>query len=425
MPTSPPGSLTPYKGHLAKKSNDVELGEFFATLIALGFGFTADVRDILEERFKSEEEPSECIRALKAIGDLRTFPLPVYRDWKSMLIQRFGADTVKTCKIGVQVDQELTKREQMERREKHQALILMRSIEQGDPGWHSRLDEWLQKVKESYRIGFQKVYDRWLHIRKNMLRDGPCRKGTIEIFFHEPCGDHWRIARLKCTEPYRPEVLFEEIKSWLQNDVYDTSDWEIFDEDGRVDITSQREPRDGERYIVLSPEVSEELRGSMNARFKKFLQTTRWRRIKSRYKIEVFEEQTELPGFETVEEAIHRKHVRYRTRWKQRRRILAQPEESSPLCAEFTPSDAGQLQDQIQAPTVSGWQSVGSDVESNHARRSRNCRAYLEWDEQKRPRSFKIQPSYPGPLSSRRSLNERMHFWSFPIGNCVSCECRP
>jgi hypothetical protein len=267
-----------------------ELGEFFATLIALGFTFTTDIRDILEERFRSEEDPSECIRALKAIGDLRTFPLPTYHDWKPMLTQRFGADTVKTCKIGVQIDQELTKREQVERREKHQALTLMRSIEQGDPGWHSRLDEWLQKVKESYRIGFQKVYDRWLQIRKNMLRDGTCRKGTIEILFHEPCGNYWRIVKLKFTEPYRPEVLFEEIKSWLQNDVYDTSEWEIFDEDGKVDTTSQRGPREGERYIVLSPEVSEELRGLMNARFKKFLQTTRWRRIKSRYKIEVFEE---------------------------------------------------------------------------------------------------------------------------------------
>jgi hypothetical protein len=94
-----------------------------------------------------------------------------------------------------------------------------------DPGLHSRLDAWLQEVKESYRIGFQKVYERWLQIRKNMLRHKPCRKGTIEILFYEPCGSHWRIAKLKCTEPYRPEVLFEEIKSWLQDDVCDTTGW--------------------------------------------------------------------------------------------------------------------------------------------------------------------------------------------------------
>jgi hypothetical protein len=191
-------------------------------------------------------------------------------------------------------------------------------------------------------------------------------------------------------------VLFEEIKSWLQNDVYDTSEWEIFDEDGKVDINPQREPRDGERYIVLSPEVSEELRGSMNARFKKFLQTTRWRRIKSRYKIELFEEQAQIRGFETVEEAIHRKHVRYSTRWKQRKRILAQPVESSPLCDDFTSPDASQLQDQIQTPAASGWKSVGSDVESHHTRGSRNCRTSLGGIEQGQSGSAEIQPSHPG-----------------------------
>jgi hypothetical protein len=83
-------------------------------------------------------------------------------------------------------------------------------------------------------------------------------------------------------------VLFEEVASWLQNDVYDISSWEIYDEEGKVDIENQREARDGERYIVLSSEVSEELRESTKARFKKFLQATRWRRIKSRHKIEVF-----------------------------------------------------------------------------------------------------------------------------------------
>jgi hypothetical protein len=63
-------------------------------------------------------------------------------------------------------------------------------------------------------------------------------------------------------------------------------------------------PRDGERYVVLSQEVDQERRALMEARFKKFLQATRWRRIKSRYKIEVFQEdlegRLEPPGFETA-----------------------------------------------------------------------------------------------------------------------------
>jgi hypothetical protein len=89
-----------------------------------------------------------------------------------------------------------------------------------------------------------------------------------------------------------PGSAFEEVKSWLQNDVYDTSDWEMFDEEGGVDISSQRDPRDGERYVLLSSEGSADLRDSMETRFKKFLQTTRWRRLKSRQRLKFLRSRT-------------------------------------------------------------------------------------------------------------------------------------
>jgi hypothetical protein len=268
-----------------------------------------------------------------------------------MLIQRLGEEVAKTCKIGLRIDQEIYKPPQVERREKHEALLLMRAITDCDPKWRNKIDSWLFRVQDSYRKGFQNIYDQWLQIRKNMLRDGPCQKGTIDTLFYEPCGNRWRISKLKCTAPYHPRMLFEEVASWLQNDYHDFSSWEIYDEDGKVDIDSQRDPRDGERFYILSPDVSEEMRISMDARFKKFLQVTRWRRIKSKYKIEVFQEdlilQTEEPGFESVAEAIHRKHVRYRTRWKQKKRILAQPLESSPLCDDLTSLDESPIQVQM------------------------------------------------------------------------------
>jgi hypothetical protein len=157
-----------------------------------------------------------------------------------------------------------------------------------------------------------------LQIRKDLLREDPCRKGTIDVLYFEPCHERWRIITLKCTEPYRPEILFEEVKSWLQSDVYDTSQWEIIDEDGIVDINSQRDPRNGERYAILSQEVTQEMRELMDARFKKFLAETRWRRLKSRYEIEVYEDDREC-GFESVKAGIQRKHDRYRQRWKQRK----------------------------------------------------------------------------------------------------------
>jgi hypothetical protein len=112
-----------------------------------------------------------------------------------------------------------------------------------------------------------------------MLKEGACRKRAIEIMFFEPCHKIWKTIKIKCTEPYRPEILFEEVKSWLQKEVYETVQWELIDEEGIVDIAAQRNPRDGERYVVLSPEVTQELREVMNARFKSFLHETRWRRI--------------------------------------------------------------------------------------------------------------------------------------------------
>jgi hypothetical protein len=231
-----------------------------------------------------------------------------------------------------------------------------------------------------------------------MLKEGPCRKGTIETLFYEPCGSRWRISKLKCTAPYHPKVLFEEVASWLQNDVYDMANWEIFDEDGKVDINTQREPRDGERYIILSPEVSEELKSSMAARFKKFLQATRWRRIKSRHKIEVFQEGSvglmKPPGFETAAEAIHRKHVRYRTRWKQKKKILAQPMESSPLCGDLTLTDEGTIQDQIQAPAFGGEGRMNTHVESYLERGSRDCGPSLGRFKRRKSGDFETQPSH-------------------------------
>jgi hypothetical protein len=316
-----------------------------------------------------------------------------------MLIQRFGEEVAKTCKNGLRIDQEMYKPQQVERGDKHEALILMRSIENNDPGWYDKLDSWLHKVRESYRIGFQNVYERWLQIRKNMLREGPCLKGTIETLFYEPCGSRWKTSKLKCTAPYHPKVLFEEVASWLQNDTHSFSSWEIYDEEGKVDIDFQRDPRDGERYIILSPDVSEELKGSMEARFKKFLQATRWRRIKSRYKIEIFqevsEETSEPLGFETVAEEIHRKHVRYRSRWKQKKKILAQPVESSPLCGDLTLLDESTVQDQIQTSIIEEWRRVDNHVEPHLERRSRDCRSSLDGSKRGKSGDFEKQSSHP------------------------------
>jgi hypothetical protein len=79
------------------------------------------------------------------------------------------------------------------------------------------------------------------------------------------------------------------------------------------------------------------------AGIKKFIDETRWRRLKSRYKIETVEiekhQEGQAAAFESVEELIRRRHTHYRQRFNQRRKILIEPLADSPLLEEFTPLD--------------------------------------------------------------------------------------
>jgi hypothetical protein len=145
--------------------------------------------------------------------------------------------------------------------------------------------------------------------------------------------------------------VFEEIKTWLKRhggwNLRRDECWPIRDEDGRVERGDLRNPRDGERFVVLVQEIQEDLRAATEARIKKVIAATRWRRIKSRYKTETFhfeepedqEEPRDEPGFESVRESILRKHTRYKVRFKQRLRILARPAEDSPLTHLTFPDD--------------------------------------------------------------------------------------
>jgi hypothetical protein len=132
-------------------------GESFAVLLKLGFTFATDIKEILEERFTNDLGPEQCARALQAIQEFRPLSLTTFRDWKDRLKNRFGEEVVKTCKKGVLIDQEVFRQEPIAKSQKHRALVLMRAIENGDPGWHDRLQEWLQESKEAHRIGSESL----------------------------------------------------------------------------------------------------------------------------------------------------------------------------------------------------------------------------------------------------------------------------
>jgi hypothetical protein len=85
----------------------------------------------------------------------------------------------------------------------------------------------------------------------------------------------------------------------------------------------------------LLQEVDDDRREEMEAKIKKFISETKWRRLKSRFKIDTaqIEESTEdsRGEFVSVEEAIRQKNTRYRVCFKQRKKILTQSVDSSPL----------------------------------------------------------------------------------------------
>jgi hypothetical protein len=171
---------------------------------------------------------------------------------------------------------------------------------------------------------------------------------------NDPFGEEWTVIESKCTNSYHPEILFEEVQTWVRKVCgrYVRRDelryWHILDEEGLIGIEEQRDPRDGERYAIVLQAQNEEEDAELKwrpedpgGRIQGFIKQTRWRRLESRYKIEVETPEIRKPPDEesrtwsSVEESIRRKHVRYRQRFKQRRRILAEGVSSSPLAPDM------------------------------------------------------------------------------------------
>jgi hypothetical protein len=231
----------------------------------------------------------------------------------------------------------------------------------------------LKKLKRHIVCAFKKVYQEWSQIRGIPLRTEPCQKWTIEIMYDDTISGQWKVIALKCTEPYRPEVLFDEVKTWIRRE----GGWslrgdecrQIRDEDGLVDRGDLRNPREGERYAISLQTFDEIRRLEVEARIKKFIAETRWRRLKSRYKIETVEiESVQGPPkikFESVEAGICRNHTRYRQRFKKRRKILTDTLEDSPLISGVTFEDAGELVVECQDGTQVG---LGCDLSADSSR---------------------------------------------------------
>jgi hypothetical protein len=75
----------------------------------------------------------------------------MYRGWKALVEDRFGAQSVQDRRTETIPDQdEPAKRTtRPQTRDKRAALILMTAMEAGEPNWKDRVEEWLAGVKEA------------------------------------------------------------------------------------------------------------------------------------------------------------------------------------------------------------------------------------------------------------------------------------
>jgi hypothetical protein len=148
-------------------------------------------------------------------------------------------------------------------------------------------------VKEAYRESFDLLEAKWIEWRQKRLRASPRQYGTIEIICNDPRGGKWKLFGFRSTAPYRPEILWSEIQSWLKDcSLEDLEYWHIWDEEGPVNPDEPRPPKDGERFVIPlqakgSPEDIEQKVDPRNpeSSVQKFIKRTRWRRKKSDYDV--------------------------------------------------------------------------------------------------------------------------------------------
>jgi hypothetical protein len=177
--------------------------------------------------------------------------------------------------------------------DKRRLIGLANALKEGDPDWEQKADDWLHDTKEAYHESFDLLEKKWIEWRLKRRRSTPREFGTIEFLCNDPGGTKWKLFGKRCTAPYRPEILWTEIQSWLKDcNREELEYWRIWDEDGPVDPGGLKYPRDGERFVILLQPKSgtEDIETKMDPRdpessVQRFIKRTRWRRKKSEFEV--------------------------------------------------------------------------------------------------------------------------------------------
>jgi hypothetical protein len=259
----------------------------------LGFDFKSDVQTLLSQKFEEDSDVRRCAQALKILKETQVFTAAEFKGWYRKVGARFKPEVLEeamSAPVQTPVIQ-LERQAQVKFSDKKKLVGLIQAAKAGDLGWRSRVDEWIVEVKERYKQAFESLEKEWIEWRQSRLRQSPRIHGTIEILCTCPTKD--RILAFDCNAPYRPEILWTEIQSWLKSygeDLSRIERYQLWDENGQLDPGIERNPVDGERFACLINWWDTDLAffkpTESDSIVQKFIRKTKWRRKKSAYDVD-------------------------------------------------------------------------------------------------------------------------------------------
>jgi hypothetical protein len=190
------------------------LAEWCGILQRLGFEFKINTKAVLDKKFEEEEDVKVCAKALKSLQESRVFRLEDYKGWYFKVGSRFKPEEFEAAmkEIPERVPPKPGKG-RFKILDKKRLIGLANAIRDNDEAWEDRANEWLQESKEAYQESFGLLEQKWIEWRLKRRRSEPRRSGTIEFICNDPGGEKWMLFGKRCTEPYRPEILWTEIQS--------------------------------------------------------------------------------------------------------------------------------------------------------------------------------------------------------------------
>jgi hypothetical protein len=272
------------------------LARYCGRFLKLGFEFGEDVRELLSKKFEDEPDVRKCAHALTILKETQVFAREDFKGWyhkdgarfKTEILEEAMSQPLDTPVISVE------QQAQMKISDKKRLIGPIQAAKAGDADWRSKADEWILEAKERHKQAFESLEREWIEWRSSRLRKTPRESGTIEILCN--CPGTMRVLGFNCGTPYRPEILWTEIQSWLQEygeDVSRIESYTVWDEDGQVDRKTQKLPTDGERFAFLlnwEGKVDIETFKPMesDSKVQRFIRRTRWRRRKSIYDVQLW-----------------------------------------------------------------------------------------------------------------------------------------